>query len=57
MTSSGTHVEIVELVRTPPGRSVVGIYEVEADEDGNVLSLSRFRRPGRPRPSEVDSER
>lgn len=55
MTSPSTRVEIVKLERIPPGISILGTYEVEADERGNVLSLSRFRRVGRPpRPSEVD---
>jgi gas vesicle protein GvpO len=38
------HVEIVELERKPPYPTIVASYEVETDEQGNVLALQRFRR-------------
>lgn len=38
------HMETVELERIPPSTSILGTYEVETDEHGNVLSLRRFRR-------------
>jgi hypothetical protein len=38
------HLETVEVHRVPPTTDVLGTYEVEVDEDGELLSYSRVRR-------------
>jgi hypothetical protein len=43
------HVEVVKLERIPPDTAIVGTFEVEADEHGNVLSFSHFRHTRRER--------
>ena len=42
-------VELVELERTPPTTNVLGSYEVQLDEEGNLVGYERVRRyhPGR----------
>jgi Gas vesicle synthesis protein GvpO len=37
-------VEVVELERIPPSTSVVASYEVELDDDGNLVGYERTRR-------------
>ena len=38
------HVEVVELERIPPSSTILASYEVETDEQGNVLAFRNFRR-------------
>ena len=38
------HMEVVELQRIAPSGTILGTYEVETDEHGNILSFRRFRR-------------
>jgi hypothetical protein len=42
-------VELIELERIPPTTNVLGSYEVQLDEEGNLVSYERIRRyhPGR----------
>ncbi|MFL5797486.1 MAG: gas vesicle protein [Actinomycetota bacterium] len=37
-------VDLVELERIPPSTSVLASYEVELDEDGNLVGYERTRR-------------
>jgi len=37
-------VDLMELERIPPSTSVLGSYEVELDEDGNLVGYERVRR-------------
>lgn len=44
------HVEVVELERIAPPTTVLATYEVETDEQGNVVCFRRFRRYARRTP-------
>jgi hypothetical protein len=37
-------VELIELERIPESTSLLGTYEAEVDDDGNVVSFERIRR-------------
>ena len=47
-------VEVVELERIPPTMNVIGSYDVELDEDGNLVSYERTRRYHRGQVDEGD---
>lgn len=48
-------VEVVELERIPASTSILGVYELHVDSDGNVLQYSRSARYHRNQAQEGDS--
>jgi hypothetical protein len=50
-------VEVLELSRVPSTDDVIGSYEVELDEDGEMLGYRRVRRYPRSKSDELPPER
>ena len=50
-------VEVLELSRVPSTDDVIGSYEVELDEDGEMLGYKRIRRYPRSKSDELPPER
>jgi hypothetical protein len=48
-------VEIVEVPRIPDSTSILGLYEVEVDADGNLIEYSRTARYNRNQAGDADS--
>ena len=46
------HVEVVEVRRIPDTTDVLALYEVQVDEDGDVIGYRRLRRYTRGKPGE-----
>jgi hypothetical protein len=46
------HVEVVEVRRIPDTTDVLALYEVEVDEDGDLIGYRRLRRYTRGKPGE-----
>jgi hypothetical protein len=49
-------VEVLELSRVPSTDDVIGSYEVELDEDGELVGYRRIRRYPRSKADEVPPE-
>jgi hypothetical protein len=50
-------VEVLELSRVPSTDDVIGSYEVQLDEDGELLEYQRIRRYPRSKADEIPPER
>jgi hypothetical protein len=46
------HVEVVEVRRIPDTTDILALYEVQVDEDGDLMSYRRLRRYARGVPGE-----
>jgi gas vesicle protein GvpO len=46
------HVEVVEVRRIPDTTDVLALYEVQVDEDGDLIGYRRLRRYTRGKPGE-----
>ena len=46
------HVEVVEVRRIPDTTDVLALYEVQVDEDGDLMGYRRLRRYARGVPGE-----
>jgi gas vesicle protein GvpO len=49
-------VEVLELSRVPSTDDVIGSYEVQVDEDGELLEYRRIRRYPRSKADEIPPE-